>query len=428
MLNKVRNILFFSIVFFTSSQVGFHFWPGFSKISGIRVDYLSPTVYLLDVLIIIWIALYLVRGVKENWNVKIKSPTFRVFLILFALGLVLNIFVARSPHAHLFGSVKLLEFVLFGLLVAKTFKKKDAPIFVSVLAFSGIVSAILAIWQFINQSSAGGIWYFFGERTFNISTIGISTVNLNRQILRPYGAFPHPNILAFFLLTTIIFTTMRIPHERNNYIKILFIAAIIFSSIALILTFSRIAIALFICFLFYAIYTKQKANIRRYLLCGLGMLVLAGIYYVNEIGSTFLLRGIDFRSELTAQSFAILQNNLYFGIGLNNFFIHQAPLIREISPILFQPPHNIFVIALLSFGIFGWWIFPATLMFAIRSLLNKLKTTNEESRDFYQAVLFILISIIVVGMFDHFFLTLEQGQIMLALILGMSFSDLKIKS
>jgi O-antigen ligase len=142
------------------------------------------------------------------------------------------------------------------------------------------------------------------------------------------------------------------------------------------------------------------------------------------LGPKFILRGIDYRQELFSQSVEIFKNSPYVGIGFNNFFVHQVPLIKTISPIIFQPVHNIFVLALLSLGLLGFWIFPAIFFLAIQVLRKKLKTKNEEVRDFYKSVLFLVIAIIVAGMFDHFFLTLEQGQLMLALILGLSFSKI----
>jgi len=421
---NIQKTVFFLIVFFLSSQVGLHFWPEFSYVHGIRIDYLSPTLYLLDILII---ALFLFSLPKLGRLINyIQIESFpKLLLLLFILSLLWNLFLAKLPEAHLFGIIKSIEFFFLALFTAYNFQKKDIPSFIDVLSLSAIVSSVLAIWQFLRQESIGGLWYFFGERTFNISTIGISTVNLDSQILRPYGAFPHPNVLAFFLFVAIVFSTLRIVHEEKIYQKIFLSLTIFISSLALIFTFSRTSLFLLILFLFYIIYTKAKPNTIRFLFIVSLLAILVIPYSTQHIGSNFFLRGIDFRQELFLQSFQIFANNLYFGIGINNFFIHQAQLIKEISPVLFQPPHNIFVLALLSLGIFGWWIFPAVFILAIRSLFTKLRTTDNELKDFYRSVLFVLLGIIIVGMFDHFFLTLEQGQIILALIFGLSFARLK---
>lgn len=424
MLKQAQRATFFLLVFFISFQVGFHFWPSFTYISGVRIDYLSPTLYLLDIIVCFFILLSIPNFPKFK-KYYIENRLFKVLFSLFILSLILNSFLAKSPQTHIFGIIKLIEFALLGFSISLFFRKRHVRFFVDALALSAVISSILAVWQFFQQSSAGGFWYFLGERTFNSLTIGISTVNLNEQMLRSYGSFPHPNVLAFFLLTAIVFIIFRLRFEKNVYEKIFLISSFMLSTTALFFTFSRSVILLAICFFIYAIYTKLKANIR--LLVVSLVVVFALLYFVFSsqiLSYQFLLRGFDFRQELYIQSYEILLKNPYFGIGLNNFFVHQAPLIKTISPIIYQPVHNIFVLALLSVGIFAFWIFPYLFVLAIRSLMNKIQIANYELRSFYGSVLFLIISIGIVGVFDHFFLTLEQGQIMLAIILGLSFAKL----
>src|SRR5205085_517648 len=117
------------------------------------------------------------------------------------------------------------------------------------------------IWQFVIKGSAGGLWYYFGERTFSISTIGISSVNLDQQILRPYGAFPHPNVLAFFLLLNIVFSFHQVKVEKGLWKYILMVSFLV-SCAVVVLTFSRIAIILLVAFFIFEIYTKVKKKVR----------------------------------------------------------------------------------------------------------------------------------------------------------------------
>lgn len=418
MLGKLQKQFFFLIIFCLSFQVGLHFWPQFSYVEGIRIDYLSPTLYLLDVLIIGFI----LCSIKDFPKVRSKSKVLNAFIWLFLGSVIWNSFFAKSTSAHLFGIIKVVEFVLVAFCASRYFKKDKISTFVRTLSISAILTSILAIWQFVNQSSVGGVWYFLGERTFSSSTIGISTVNLGQQLLRSYAAFPHPNLLAFFLLMSVIFSTLRISHEKNRAWKFILFASILISCLALIFTFSRISIFLALLFFIYIIYAYFQDKLPKLLpMFGL-ILFFASLFLINFLGYNFLLRGIDFREQLFVQSFTIFQKSPYFGIGINNFFAHQASLIKTISPINFQPPHNIFVLSLLSFGILGWWMVPFLFFYSIRSVREKLQTKKEELKDFYKSILFVLCSIVVVGMFDHFFMTLEQGQIILFLILGLSFA------
>lgn len=424
MLGRAQKYLFFLIVFFISSQVGLHFWPDFSYVNGLRVDYLSPTLYLLDILIVGWIGLCLLRVVRGELRVSLRvGQTTGLLVLLLILDLMWNVFFAKSVGAHLFGLVKLLEFGVFGLLVARSFKPDWIPGFVRALSLSALLSSTLAIWQFLIKSSVGGIWYFFGERTFSISTVGISTVNLDQQILRPYAAFPHPNILAFFLILSVVFSALLVKYEKNWW-RILLSISITISIAAIILSFSRTAILLLVSFAIYEIYTKVSPKWKS---AGLGFFQIVIPFFVIFIldkYSQFIIRGIDFREELFLQSWQIFIKNPYYGIGINNFFVNQAPLIHTLSPTNFQPPHNIFVVVILSLGLFGWWIFPRIFYKGGLRVVKILRVDKGEVRNFYIGVLIVLIGIIFMGMFDHFFVTLEQGQIILALILGLAFSNM----
>lgn len=424
MFVRLQKITFLLIVFCISFQVGYHFWPEFAYISGVRVDYLSPTFYLLDILILLFVALSVPIIVKQKITFT-KDKLLKVLILLFSVSLIVNFFMSLSIPAHLWGLARFIEFSLFAFCVAQTFYKKDITTYIYILCISALISSALSIWQFFNQGSIGGVLYFIGERTFSLSTIGISSVNLGQQFLRPYGAFPHPNVLGFFLLAAIVFATPQIFLAKDRLQKIFLVSSIVIAELALLITFSRINIILSIIFFVWISVMKAGKKRRLYPLGVVGILaVLIVVSFPQIISHYFLLRGINFREELLVQSWKIFQSNSIFGIGLNNFFVYQLPLIKNVSPTNFQPPHNIFVLWLLQVGLVGFFLLPYVFYLALRSVLSKLHTAHYQLQSFNQSILFILLSIVVAGMFDHYFLTLEQGQIMLALILGLSFSSI----
>src|ERR1035437_10261792 len=49
---NLSAIFFYLLVLFLPTQLGKHFWPNFSYVYGIRIDYLSPTLYFTDLLVI----------------------------------------------------------------------------------------------------------------------------------------------------------------------------------------------------------------------------------------------------------------------------------------------------------------------------------------------------------------------------------------
>ena len=72
-ISKLRNILLFLFLLLIPTQLGRHFWPEWSYVLGIRVDYLSPVLYLVD---IIWILLLIsniqfpIFNIKKYFNFK----------------------------------------------------------------------------------------------------------------------------------------------------------------------------------------------------------------------------------------------------------------------------------------------------------------------------------------------------------------------
>jgi hypothetical protein len=127
--------LFFSLILFSITvQLGKHFWPSWSFISGIRIDYLSPTLYLSD-LIIIGLLLLAVRRKKV---VKTEFRRVRKEFLLFAgflLWIVIGIIFSPSPQVGGYFFVKLLEFSLVSYTVSQLLSlPRDLPFLTRILS------------------------------------------------------------------------------------------------------------------------------------------------------------------------------------------------------------------------------------------------------------------------------------------------------
>ena len=209
------------------SQLAFHFWPSWSLINGIRVDYLSPALYLTDLIIL---GLFLVS------RLRIRVP---LSVIVFV---VLNVLISYSPLVSLYKWLRVLEyFWLFKYLVYK----KDWLLNLGpwTLSLAVLWTAILAWWQFFLQHSVGGLWWFLGERPLSVSATLIAKVSFfGHLLMRPYATFPHPNALAGFLLVSGL-----ILYSLNRRVS----PAIVIAFLTIPLTFSRSAIVLEIIILLF---------------------------------------------------------------------------------------------------------------------------------------------------------------------------------
>ena len=427
MIEKLTKFFFFLLILLIPIQLGKHFWPSFSFVSGIRVDYLSPILYLSDIAAI-FVILFFVFS-KNFLRLRFNQNSLP-YITLFVLVLSLQVFVVKSPLAHLYGVLKFIELCTLGMFVATTIKYADIGNIVKAFSIGAFFSSVLSFLQMFFQHSIGGVFYFLGERAFSISTIGIAKMNsFDMQILRPYAAFPHPNVLAFFLFTAIVLLVWFFQYEKNKAWKIFLTITAIFSSVALLLTFSRVIIFCFVGFLlYYFAGTLKKKSAQLFLLQGFFAACLA--LYLLIFQKRFFIFGSDFfdRLQLTSISFSILRENMLFGVGLNNFFIHELSFQKVISPILLQPVHNIYLLIFVQVGLLGS-LLPAIFIWeTVARVWNSHRNEkNAQIKSLYKSLFILLVSLLVIGLFDHFLLTLQQGQIMLAFILGLCWLNFKTK-
>lgn len=361
------NILISLLGFFIFSQLGYHFWPEWSIVNGIRIDYLSPTLYCFD---LIFILILIFGGFR---------PVIQKHRFVICLFVTLNLFFSLSPLNSTLRWLRLFEcFWLFSFFNRNPHYLKNLLIGF----FAGtIMVSILALGQFIKGSSLGGFWYWVGERTFSLSTPGISKIYLEfgawdfGLALRPYATFPHPNVLAGVLfLVSILFFQSK---------KRIFIIAGFISWIIIFFTFSRVIIFFQIIILFFL-----SMKLRRPLfLAIIPLFFLLFLTHPNSISD----RVINVKSFFSNYSFEKI-----FGLGLGNSFLFQS-----------QPVHNIFLLAISELGLFSF-------LFMFGCFTEKIKIRLR--LDNFFKIIFLL-TVLASGMIDHYWWTLPQAQIALSICL-----------
>lgn len=415
-MRKLEGITFYFSIFLISIQLGKHFWPQFAFVNGIRIDYLSPTLYLSDIFVILFIVLHIVNNFREILKLISES----ILLPLFFVSLLISSFVAQGFDTSIYWSIKAIEMILFAFCVSNfIFIKKSFIKIIDVLVFAAFLQSIIAIFQFIFQSSLGGPLYFLGERSFSVNTIGISTfISNGKEILRAYGTFPHPNVLAFFLSVTLVFAVssiLKLKTEKRVYLYS-FLSLPIF--LALLLTASRVIIFLTLIVLIL-LFIKSK----KYILYSiLGLIIISSLYLLLFSGRFLsigpIFEAISIRVDLIKVSLKLLNENPLFGVGLNNTFLSTE--FNNSLPIYarFQPVHNIYLQIILQIGLFGGLI---TALFLWR-LVSMAKRLFIKSIFPSFVVGLLVFEILIIGLFDHFPVTLQQGMLLTAFLLGLLFN------
>ena len=428
-LDKILSTLFYLLTLFLPVQIGKHFWPNFSFVFGLRLDYLSPTIYLTDIFIVL-IFVFSIPKFK-SFFLKIDKKKV-VFFCLFLLSLFVGIINAKNSLAGFYGVVKFLEYSFLTLFVIAYFRNFNKSILFFCFLAGIIFESCLAFFQSLNQGSIGGLFYYFGERAFNAQTPGIANASINGQLfLRPYATFSHPNVLAGFLVIAMLYLCLFFKNQKKYLLT-----GIIIGTATLFSTLSRTAIFLWaICLivLFGIPLVKKYKNRFSNMKLVIGVIsaaVLIVVVYLFFQNSFFLQRffltkitdeSLTQRVMLAQQSFTMFLRSPIFGIGINNFFNNLIFPNSQLTVLLIQPVHNIFLLVLSETGLIGFFLF-IYLFYKCLKCLSHAKSTKEKK------YLFMLIfSVIFLGSFDHYFLTIQQGQIMLSLILGTAFSYGKLK-
>ncbi len=400
----MERLILFALVYLLPTQLAYHFWPDFSYIYGIRVDYLSPTFYLTD-LIFLFLLPYLIKGFfKDRFKIINKRNCF-LFLITIVF-IVLNIFYALSPITALFKWLTVFKLVTIGYYFYSCKLPDIKKILSSALICSLATFSLIGIIQFFTQKTLGGIFYFLGERSFSFITPGISLMNIfGNKLMRAYSVFPHPNSFAgFFLAATLIVFALSLDKKGNikldrKVLRILLLTDLVVLFITLSLNALLTTIVVFM--VYYLIISKPNIVLKTKIYLPILLFTASLLFAVN---SNFLFKHVRLnetyadRLSLASKSMQLFSTKTTLGGGLNNFFTFSKNT---------QPPHNIYLIIFSETGLVGVVI----VYFLITKLVNKNLNIY-----IFLSLVFVLIS----GLFDHYWLTLRQNQILLTMLLGLS--------
>jgi len=482
---------FILLIIFLPTQTGFHFWPSYTRIFGLRIDYLAPTIYLTDILMSFLIFCYLLKatsvilrlltgaetlsfiGTGKGRFLVNRINTLTALFLLSTLALaLLNILSSGNWKISLYQWFRVGQLIFLGWYVYQN-KESAIKILKQILPYQLIFISLLAITQLIHQSSLNGIFWWLGERTFTISTPGIAKTNLcinhlfpyfwNLKFgicnlaLRPYATFSHPNSLAGYLLVSLVLIRSffqepllapplakrgKSPLFSKEGVRGSFsFLAILFGTLALILTFSHTAwLAGLVVLIFYLgkhlggvtqlkntnksdssevgpprsrvfNFRYHKPTIAFCLFVFLSIALLFLSFSASQSFSFPASETITLRLQLFQTSWQLIQDHWLLGVGLGNFIPVAAKYLSAPTIALLQPVHNIFWLITSETGVFGL-IF--ILWFIKTKLLNhkyrQIPITN------YQLVLIV---ILITGSSDHYWLTLQQNRLLLTIIFGL---------
>ena len=377
------------ITFLLPTQLGLHLWPSWSFLHGLSIDYLSITVYLTDLLLLTLLFIHPPRFLF-NKSVKIVVST-----------ILLSSFLGLQPLNSLVLLFRILLLVNFSHAISTQNKSTLSSLLTSI-SVSTILVSLLAIFQFISQSSLDGPFYWLGERHYSLTTPDIAKTILpftGQQVLRSYSTFSHPNSLAGYLV--VVSLLIIILKRKLNLKNVLIQITLLLSFLALLTTFSRSAIFALIASVISLFFSVSYSPFLIILI----PLLLTLIFTVPlSLGSQV---SVTTRQLLNLHALKATWSHLFFGLGLNNFTIYLSQITPPLNHYLLQPVHNIYLLLLSELG-----FVPIITLLSIRPQ-RKINTL----------FLPVILAILITGSLDHYWLTLPQNRLLISFFVGLLFNS-----
>jgi hypothetical protein len=263
-----------------------------------------------------------------------------------------------------------------------------------------LFQGLLALMQFVGGSSLD--LGFLGESNVVSGMRGSSFIELNNQLyLRGYGTFPHPNVLGGWLVFNMFFGWFL--YDKLNRRLDFSVILIFVSSLFMVLTFSRVGYLItvliwvvFLCNIFVRI--NKKVKTREY-----GFAGLVSERVLNLIGGGD--SSWSERSDLMRSSIQVIRSNLLLGTGLGRFVSSMGSVRSDGGILILQPVHNIFLLLVSELGLVGFGLFSTLLYFFLRE------------RKFTVRFVTVLVCLVIWGLFDHYWVSLSQGLVMLLIVI-----------
>ncbi len=397
-------------------------------IFGLNTQYQAISLYLSDILL----APLLILGWYTTRNITI-NPLIKRFLLIFGLILAISLFLAPRGTFNYYSYIKWLEFLALCTLFAKLVQNIDfRALALKTIVGSGIFQAIIAIKQFISQKSLG--LHILGEPTISNSINGVAKIDIgDDKYIRAYGTFAHPNQLAAFLFVacaTCFYLFLRAESKKQRIIYGLSLMLLTFGEF---LTFSRVGIAtlyIFFALMFLLLYKLAEQRIKD------SAKQLALVVLITTIAAASILNPfLKARAELPAPTtynrslynqtgLKIFKDHPVFGVGIGNIYPEMQKRINHTEEWQVQVPHNYFIIVSGETGILGLIIIVILFGYLIFRLFKKIKEQGTIENFYTVILLSILLGIILLMQFDHYFYTLQQTQLLLWLVIGMIIAEI----
>jgi len=395
-------LLFIAYLFFSLTSLR-HIFFSISKTIPIRfVEQGAISIYASDIFYILLVLVFCFE-IFYIKKISVKFTKLTTLIAIFALVILVRA-VGTLDIVSIYNAVRIIQAISIFFIARYLWNLRSRQVIVTAIIGFGLFEALLGISQTIIGHDLG--LRMIGEPILSLTMNGVAKVGDNAKILRSYGTFLHPNIYAAFLLLSFYFLLLK-HFIWKSFVRNILLSIII---VGLVLSFSRAAYA---GLAFLMIYGLFKVENKKKMIYGLlvGTLLLVVLTTLNPQ----ILKALEQRivppgtDRFLSDRSIMFQNSLRMsnryitgtGPGLYVFDLYKNISGNDIKPWQYEYPHSMPIDVLIEAGVLGLLLYLFLLY-----------------RGIYSKHWVLLVSVIPLVLFDHFFWTLQTGRIMFWLILS----------
>ncbi len=408
------------------------FWQiplGSAYVSGLRLDYLIPKLYVSWLIVLVVTALSLIAGRISITKTTIQTLVKNNWLaISFGAIVLARQFLTVRPETAIIHFFWLITAVFLVWSLSSIGKARTSLAFGS--GVSICIQLLIGWWQLIQQRSLTA-YHWLGETNLS-NWFGIAKGEwFGREIVLPYGTSAHPNILANTLVILWWFTWLEVQHLLNkpaksmttNMLLLAWIIGTVLSIGLIVSTQSLTGILSAGLAALLALTANRGMMVKKGMVQIISWTSIAGVALLPILMLVAQQFDLSFTHQLSwtrrvalfNHTVTTLRQHPVWGTGLTQSTIYLSGAGGTSEVVRFvQPVHNLFWLVVVEMGavsILG-------LLFAIRQQLAKLP----------QAVpiqSFAWVLLVPAAALDHFWFTQWPGILLTALLFASSKLSIK---
>lgn len=345
-----------------------------------------------------------------------------VFWIFSALGLCTVIAAPSPSDAAIQWWIQVFLLSAFFLTLYRSKVVAEKIIFWFLLAL--IPHALLALSQSLFQIVFASKW--LGISGQDPAALGVSVIQTaSGRFLRAYGGFPHPNILGGWMAIGILISVAYAQKLDKKRACLMSIVSVLFF-VALFYSFSRSAwLAVFLgavtLLVMHAVNALTEAKkLLRFFIAPVMIATILLIVHQDLVFTRFQpdasrleQKSISTRMQTLRDGIEIYKANILFGTGPNS----ELPMLAKIKGITtstapLEPPHMVWLLALVNFGTVGLLFIGGFLLFVLRNSLEGWRRMDRAQKAW---LISLFLCIALLGTLDHYLWSAWAGQMLIFL-------------